>query len=34
MVAADVEIIFIGIAAIEDARLKIVAAWWDDGCVS
>ena len=34
MVAADVEIIFIGIAAVEDVRLKVVAAWWGDGCVS
>ncbi len=34
MIAADIEVIFVSIAAVEDACLKVVAAWWGDSCVS
>ena len=33
MIGADVEIIFVGVAIVENAGLEVVAAWWGDGCV-
>ena len=33
VVAADVEVVFIGVAIVEDAGLEVVTTWWGDCCV-
>lgn len=33
MIAADVEIVFVGIAIADYACFKVVSAWWSDGRV-
>ena len=33
MIAADVEIVFIGVGSVEDAGLEVVAARWGEGRV-
>lgn len=33
MIAADVEVILVGIADPDYAGFEIVAAWWSEGCI-
>ena len=33
MIAADVEIIFVGIAVVDYAGLEVVAAWSSESCI-
>lgn len=33
MIAADVEVVFVGTAIPDHAGFEVVAAWWSEGCV-
>lgn len=33
VIAADVEVVFVGVAVIQDDGLEVVAAWWGECCV-
>ena len=33
MIAANVEVIFVGVAVVEDDGFEVVAAWWGECCV-
>lgn len=33
MIAADVEVIFVGIPGPDYAGFEVVAAWWSEGCI-
>lgn len=33
MIAADVEVIFVGVSGPDYAGFEVVAAWWSEGCI-